>query len=762
MPLLWLSLAFLFGVVLADALALHIWAWLGLLVCFALLAFFDRQLRSRFGVLSNWRRHCPLSPGVVLAVVALGALRYQTNQTLNTPTDLAWYNGRGFARVVGVVEVADLRETAALLQVRAQALELLDEASDRQPKKVEGLLQVMLPPGGEWRYGDMLELVGKVETPPQNEDFSYRDILARRGIYSYMAFPRVRLLAHDRGNPLLAGIDAFRRAAYEVIGKLFPQPEAGLLSGILLGIENDIPEALQDAFRDTGTSHIIAISGFNISILAGLFALFAARLFPNRWVALGVVVIGIAFYTVLVGAQASVVRAAVMGGMSLLGRYIGRRQTGANSLAFTAALMTLFNPQLPWDVSFQLSFMATLGLVLYADPLQQSVHRLLAGRMAAGMARRVSALVSEYVLFTIAAQVTTLPVILYHFHRLSLTALLANPLILPPQPLVMVLGGVTVLAGMVFLPLGKALGVIAWVPAAYTIRVVEWLARIPQGARTLGEFGLGWVALFYIILLGATFWRKPLWAARRRFTPWALMGSAGLIAAGVWSLALSAPDGKLHMTVLNFANIPAVLVETPTGGSALIGGSSNAGMLSSVLALRLPLASQKLDVVVVPTSKAAPMKALPEVIERFTPQMVLWNEEKAGSAAARNLVRALEKQSRSPQLLQAGQVLQFDGGVSLRVLSVSPESTALLLEYGGFTALFAGGGWEENLPEEVSVLVLAQQDGAMEVQNLPRSQVVVDCARTAGTGKPGSLTCVADGWIEIVTDGHRMWVNQGK
>lgn len=761
MPLLWLSLAFLLGMVLADALGFSRWLWLGLAVAFVLLAVFDRRLRSRLTLLTRWRTYSPLSLGVILAALAFGGLRYQMALPVFTPADLAWYNEKGFVRLNGLVEVADARETVTLLRVRAQTLTLLD-APTAQAQPVKGRLQVMLPAGGEWRTGDLVELTGKLETPPENEDFSYRDYLARRDVYAYMAFPRVRLLSHDQGNPLAAGIHAFRQYAYRMVNQLFAQPESGLMAGILLGIENDIPKDLQDAFRDTGTSHIIAISGFNISILAGLFALIAGRLFPNRWVALGAAVIGIAFYTLLVGAQASVVRAAIMGGMGLLGRLIGRRQAGANSLAFTAALMSLFNPQLPWDVSFQLSFTATLGLVLYAEPLQDGLQQVLERRIDSNLARRISSPVSEYFLFTLAAQVTTLPVILYHFQRFSLTSLLANPLILPPQPLVMILGGAAVLAGMVFLPLGKLLGLLAWAPVAYTVRMVEWLARIPQGARTLGEFGFGWVIVFYAVLLGATLWRRPLWTARHRLAPWVLMGGAGLLAAGIWSLALSAPDGRLHLAVLDVPDGPAILVEAPSGTSVLIGGSSSTNALGSALARRLPLLGQHLEALVIPSSAANPMKALPGVIERFSLRMVLWTQEKAGSAAARNVVQALEKQNATVQTLQSGQVLQLDQDVLLHVLDVSPNDTALLLKYGAFTALLSGDTATAELPQEVSALVLTQQVVPTGGQTLPIAQLIIHCTGLDKMEAPNRVACLPGRWVEVVTDGHQMWISRGK
>jgi competence protein ComEC len=159
--------------------------------------------------------------------------------------------------------------------------------------------------------------------------------------------------------------------------------------------------------------------------------------------------LGIAFYTVLVGASASVLRAAIMGCFALIARQMGR-QTGINTLAITAALMAGDNPHIIWDVGFQLSFAATLGLVLYAEPLQTWFARLLAHRLPPATARRIAGPAGDYFLFTLAAQVMTLPIIAYHFQRISLVSIVANPVILPAQPPVMILGGLAVLLGLIW------------------------------------------------------------------------------------------------------------------------------------------------------------------------------------------------------------------------------------------------------------------------------------------------------------------------
>ena len=164
-------------------------------------------------------------------------------------------------------------------------------------------------------------------------------------------------MSAGEGNFLLSWIYAYKAHALETVYRLWPDPEASLLAGILLGDESGIPDKVDQAFRDTGTSHIIVISGFNITIIAALLVGLFSRIFGSgefgvRRAAI-FALLGIAVYTILVGADAAVVRAAIMGGLSLFATLLGRRQTGLNTLGQVAAAMAAFNPQVLWNIGFQ-------------------------------------------------------------------------------------------------------------------------------------------------------------------------------------------------------------------------------------------------------------------------------------------------------------------------------------------------------------------------------------------------------------------------
>jgi competence protein ComEC len=788
MPLLWLSLVFLVGVLLGEALGVTWLVW-SLLASLLIISIFLRPWLARFSIPNFLKTPVPM-PWLAL-FVCLGAIRYQLAQPVVNPGFIAWYNDSGKKIVVEgmLVEPPDQRDTYANLRVSVTRLRPLE---DQLFTPVQGLLLAKVPPDGNWRYGDLLRLEGQLETPAEAEEFSYRDYLARQGIYSTMQVTEARLLLHDQGNPLLALIYRIKANALVVIYRIFPDPEASLMAGILLGVESGIPLPVQEAFKDTGTSHIIAISGFNITILAGLFAAIFGRLLGKRrrFLGAGLSISAISAYTVLVGAEAAVVRAAIMGGLSVFARQVGRRQDGLNSLGLIAGVMALANPQVLWDIGFQLSFMATLGLVLYADPFSQAFVRWASHFLSPAIVQRLAGPVGEYFLFTLAAQLTTLPVTIYHFQRLSLSSLLVNPLILPVQPAVMILSGIAMLLGMISQPLGQIAAYLSWPFVVYTIRAVELLARLPGGVITLGSVSLLVVGLFYAMLLAWTFWGQMLsgWLAVR-VQPGArpalsLFASVALIvlAVIVWRVKLSAPDGRLHLTVLDVGSGDALLVQTPTGRSLLVDGGPSTSLLSDALGRRLPLLQRKLDWVVVAAANDEQLAALPRNLERYPMQNVLWSGPPLGSVEARQLQASLGKAGVPITVAQTGHSLDLGSGAVLRLLAVSRRGAVLLLEWGSFRALLPIGLDFDTLeslqddPELNAITALLLADCGYAPVNPPEwiaklgPQVVllsVGAGDSDGRPSPETLEAVSNysllrtdrnGWIELSTDGEQLWV----
>jgi competence protein ComEC len=390
-----------------------------------------------------------------LMTATLGATRWELAAAQSSNNDLEPYNDtRQRLIVTGVIDRhPEQLDRSVRLTLRLQSMQLQGAAGSMP---AGSRLLVYAPPSVDWRYGDWIEASGRLHSPPSFETFDYRQALARAGIASVMPAAQVRLIDHGGGSAILRLTESLRRRAQVVLRSPLPEPESALLEGILPGDENSIQDDLRRDFNATGTTHIIAISGFNITIIATLaIAGFGGWLGARR--GLLAAALAIAGYTLLVGADPSVVRAAFMAGFGLAARRFGRQSHAVASLAGTAGIMTAINPQALWDIGFPHSFAATLGLILYAAPLQHLFERLAAPVLGSERAHRFAGPAGEYLLFMLAAQVMTLPLTLFYFQRFSLTALVANPLILPLQPAVMILGGLVTAGGLIWSPMGRIL-----------------------------------------------------------------------------------------------------------------------------------------------------------------------------------------------------------------------------------------------------------------------------------------------------------------
>lgn len=762
MPLFWLSLAFVLGIALAAAVDLPPAAWLIPAAVLALVAIFERRIHHpRF---TAARRFFRLPLALLPAAILLGAGRMALAQPAFTPADLAFYNGRGEAVLEGAVAAApDRRDRATHARVAVDAITFEGEA----PIPVRGLALLRLPGGSDLAYGDRVQITGSPVDPPEDEGFSYRAYLARRGIHTYLAYPRVDRTGAGPTHPLWQAVYNLRQRAYDFIQRAYPQPESALLAGILLGLERDFPPDLELAYQDTGTAHIIAISGFNMAILAALFLTLFGRVLPKGPASLAAV-LAIAFYTLLVGSNPAVVRAAIMGAAGVFGAYLGRRQTAVNSLAFTAAAMCLFNPFLPWDASFQFSFAATLGLVLYAGRMDAAFGRWAEAHLPAGWGRWLRGPLSEYVLVTLAAQVTTLPLVAFHFQRLSPVMLVANPLVLPPQPLLMVLGGLATLAGLVWEPAGSALAALAWLPAAYTNNMVTWLASWPLRPLTLNAVPPGLIGFLYLALFALTLTPRFRPVLARSLRPAAVLIALALLAGFTWRAALAQPDGKLHLAVIGVDGGPALLVQAPEGQTALIGGAASANQLSDLLGRRLPPTGRSLDAAVITQPAATGLEGLPVTYARFPPARVWWAVPPPNRAAARRIADTLSEMHVDAARLEEGAGLALGEQVTLRVLAVEEGVAPVLLTMDRLRVLAPGGIPPARLGQAargVSLLVLSPADlraASTDAWRALGAQAVAVLAEPGAELPPEWIDLHRTSVLDLTSDGVQMWLAQGQ
>ena len=677
MPFFWLGLAAVLGPFAGDELNFP-WHWWAGLVVGALL--FTILRRRPHEAVQTVRR---LPAALTLAVFGLTAMLYQLSLPSNQPNNLLYYHKRGPVTITALVSSPPETKQNSL-QVVVEAFSLRAENLPVREPEVEGKLIFYLPLGTELRYGDLIEIRGELLPPEEGVNFSWRDYLKHQGIYSTILYPRARLMQRDRGNPLKAALFRLRESGGQVLSAIFPSPEDSLLKGILLGDESTISISLSNAYRLTGTSHIIAISGFNMSVLAGLVSLFFTRQFGRKRGAL-VTILLLGSYSLLVGASASVIRAAFMGSYAVLGNSISRRGNTLNNLGVSTLSMVVLNPHLPWDLGFQFSVMATLGLSLFAGPLQARLEAALARRLEQKTALTVSSLLSETFLLTMIAQALVLPLSIWHFREISWLFLIANPLILPVQPAVMVLGLVAMSAGLLWLPLGKIVAWIAWPWVAYSNRMVVWLAGLAPGNWTLPQFNLFWVLLYYLIFFLALFRPKPGKFTRTIFRPQYVLPALAGLTLVVWLGVSSAPDGRLHIFIPNQPEQTYILLEGGDGQTILVAGSAGAYSLVDQVSKQLPLFSNRLDSLIVPNCKRSNLSGLFVLASKLKIRQVLWGCQPTSNQTSRNLYDLLEREGALQNTLTSDELLS-DGRLNLSFHAGKEGISALQLEYGELSA----------------------------------------------------------------------------
>lgn len=278
----------------------------------------------------------------------------------------------------------------------------------------------------------------------------------------------------------------YRQVLDKQISKLLPSPEAELLSGILLGQNKNLPGQLKLALRDTSTLHIVVASGQNLSMMAGFFLALAGLI--NRRNALILSLLTAVFYMLLSGMQIPIIRAMIMFGLASLAQIFGRQTDGIWALVITAGLMLLINPAWISSLSFQLSFLATLGVVGAAPILLKYLQ--------------VMPIIGQDLAVALGAQLLVGPVIIQNFNQFSLVAVFTNLLVGWTIPFVMISGSIMLILNFLWAPLAQIVSLITSILLTYFIYIVELFASLPFAWEYVGEqVWVVWVG-YYILLTG--------------------------------------------------------------------------------------------------------------------------------------------------------------------------------------------------------------------------------------------------------------------
>ena len=566
-PALYFLIPYLLGVIVGRWLSVpSLWLWLSALLCL-------------IGSLTTRHRMRYICYGLLhLSVFAGGMLRLET--VSHSPIPPHFYN-----------EPVSFSGTTTYQPDRGEMwdacyatgeLQLLSDPTQRVSAKFLVRFQKTVP----LRYGRQVTLTGVLEQAQDKRNpggFDYRAYLTRQGVDGIIDAKGLLRIGRQRGFLPLRWIEALRIRTEQVIDSIYtgasitePSLHAQLLKGILLGKRSDLPTETLDIFRNSGTFHVLAVSGLHVGLIA-MFCYFGFRCFrlPQKMLCL-LTIAAVLIYACLVGFRPSVFRASLMAILFLFATVIDREADLFNLLGFAALVLLLLNPLQLWDVGFQLSFVAVTAIVYFVPKMEKPLRRLWEREDDAASQQPISILtkcrndavkwlVLSY-LVTLAAQIGTTPLIAYHFFRTYPLGIVVGPFAVGLVSLIVAVGMVSVCVGFIWVPFAKLLALLNHAIISIFLALIDLFGQTWGGVK-LAPPTFGICVLYVAIFLAITNWHYV-----RIY--WRIASLVGLsaIAIYVWNTAFDEKGRLLEVVTLDVGQGDATFVRFPDNRTMLVDG----------------------------------------------------------------------------------------------------------------------------------------------------------------------------------------------
>ncbi len=452
--------------------------------------------------------------GVFVLVFGLGMTRFHLADK-GAPKEYVSLVGQSVSLQGVVVDEPDEREknTKLLVEVSGKRPFLEEEQSDGKGKALRSGFEktkilFTANSGRDYKYGDEISFKGVLERPKnfmtdQGKEFDYIHYLEKDGIYFVMQSYDINTVSRGQGNPVKSWLFDFKNKFMSRADDAISAPESTFLGGLILGEKSAFDKAMRDSFVKTGTIHIIALSGYNVTIVAEGVMKFISYISSPRSVMMGEMspragtfgigagIFAIMLFIIMTGASSTAIRAGIMSTLALLARATGRTSDAGRALFLAGFLMILWNPfLLVYDVSFQLSFIATFSVIFFA-PRMEKYFFWVTEKFG----------LRDVITVTVSAYIFVLPFILYKMGNLSIVALPANVLILPFIPLTMLLGFLAGIFGLIFPVLGLPFGYFAYLFLHYELQVIKFFSDLPFASFSIGHFPMVLTILAYGVML---------------------------------------------------------------------------------------------------------------------------------------------------------------------------------------------------------------------------------------------------------------------
>jgi len=363
-----------------------------------------------------------------------------------------------------------------------------------KPANQETNILVVIPRNSDILYGDIIQVKGILETPENfmtsvGKEFNYKRYLANQDIYFIIKNASAEIISRGNGSKLKAWLYNLRNSFMENIKEVVPPPKSDLANGLILGSRGGFDKEMNEEFISTGTIHIIALSGYNVTIVAeGVMNVLGLIFSQVVSIIFGIFVIFL--FIIMTGASSTAIRAGIMATILLFARLTGRTYMAGRALIIAALLMVAYDLRVLVDISFQLSFIATAG-VLFLTPKVINWVKFLPMRFK----------FRELVATTIAATISVLPILLYTTGILSIVSLPTNILILSFIPLTMLFSFIVGVLGFISPVLSLPFGYISHLLLSYILSVIHFFASLPFASVSTRSFPLIITILLYVFLI---------------------------------------------------------------------------------------------------------------------------------------------------------------------------------------------------------------------------------------------------------------------
>lgn len=343
-------------------------------------------------------------------------------------------------------------------------------------------------------YGDLLKVNGVIETPQNfltevGKEFNYKRYLANKDVYYLIKYPQIEIVSSDHGHKIKTILFNIRNSFVRNIEKVLIPPKSSLANGLLVGARGGIDNDLREKFIETGTIHIVALSGYNLSVIGDNIILIFGLIFTQA-ISMIIGLVIIILFIIMTGATGTAVRAGIMATILLFARISGRKYEAGRALIITGLLMIAYDPRVVTDLSFELSFLATFGLIFIMPKIIEHLKFL-----------PYVFKIRENVATTLSATIAVLPLLLYSTGVFSVVSLPANILILPFIPFTMFLSFLTGIIGYLSPLLSMLSAYIADLFLSYILFITNFFASLPFASFGFRSFPLILTILIYVVIL---------------------------------------------------------------------------------------------------------------------------------------------------------------------------------------------------------------------------------------------------------------------